>query len=276
MEDNPTQLSDTEQVDWLRLVRTPSIGPRTYIELIERYGSPAAAITELPEIAQRARGKRRLVAPPEADIRAELSRLDAAGGRMIALSDPDYPAALAVIADPPPALFLRGYSTLLNNPTIAIVGARNASTNGKRFAQEIAAGLGNAGYVIVSGLARGVDGAAHLGALATGRLLPLRAGSMSSNRPNTRNRRPVSARQGPWYRIRPSERNRRQDTLRPTTESFPACRPAYWWWKRPSNRGQLLRRGWRSNKGERSLPDRGRLAIRAAAGQTILSGRAPR
>ena len=123
MEDHPTQLSDTEQVDWLRLVRTPSIGPRTFIELIERYGSPAAAITELPEIAQRARGKRRLFAPPEADIRAELSRLDAAGGRMIALSDPDYPAALAAIADPPPALLVKGDSTLLNNPTIAIVGA---------------------------------------------------------------------------------------------------------------------------------------------------------
>ena len=176
MEDNPTQLSDTEQVDWLRLVRTPSIGPRTFIELIERYGSPAAAIAELPEITQRARGKRRLVAPPEVDMRAELSRLDAAGGRMIAHSDPDYPAALAAIADPPPALFVKGDSTLLNNPTIAIVGARNASTNGKRFAQEIAADLANAGYVIVSGLAHGFDGAAHLRALATGTIAAVAGG----------------------------------------------------------------------------------------------------
>ena len=134
MEDNPTQLSNTGQIDWPRLIRTTSIVPRTSIELIGRYGSPAAAIAELPEITQRARGKRRVVAPPKADIRAELSRLDAAGGRKIALSDPNYPAALAAIAGPPPALFVRGDSALLNNPTIAILGARNAFYNGKRFA----------------------------------------------------------------------------------------------------------------------------------------------
>lgn len=95
---------------------------------------------------------------------------------MIALSDPDYPAAPAAIADPPPALFVKGDSTLLNNPTIAIVAARNASTNGKRFTQEMATNVGNAGYVIVSGLARGVDGAAHLGAHATGTIAAVAGG----------------------------------------------------------------------------------------------------
>lgn len=168
MDDAHTPLTDAQRIDWLRLIRTPSVGPRSFIELIERFGSPAEAISELPDIARRAKGKRRLVAPPPEDIHAELERLHAAGGRMVALCEPDYPAPLAAIADPPPVLFVRGDTGILQRPSVAIVGARNASSNGRRFAEELATDLGKAGYVVVSGLARGIDGAAHRGALATG------------------------------------------------------------------------------------------------------------
>ena len=176
METPGTPLTDTDRLDWLRLIRTPSVGPRLFIDLIERFGSPTTAIDALPEIARRAKGKRRLAAPPIADIEAELAHLQVTGGRMIALCEPEYPEPLAAIADPPPVLFVRGDTALLHRPILAIVGARNASSNGRRFAEEIARDLGEAGYVVVSGLARGVDGAAHRGALHTGTIAAVAGG----------------------------------------------------------------------------------------------------
>jgi len=172
----PISLTDAQRIDWLRLIRTPSVGSRTFIELVQRFGDPAAAIAELPEIARRAKGRRKLVAPPVDDIHAELDRLAHAGGRMIALCEAEYPHPLSAIADPPPVLFVKGDADTLQKPMIAIVGARNASTNARRFAEDIAAELGAAGYIVVSGLARGIDGAAHKGALATGTVAAVAGG----------------------------------------------------------------------------------------------------
>ena len=176
MEATGTPLTDADRIDWLRLIRTPSVGPRLFIDLIDRFGSPAAAIDALPDIARRAKGKRRLAAPPVPDIEAELNRLYAVGGCLIAMCEPDYPTPLAAIADPPPVLIIRGDIDLLHRPMVAMVGARNASSNGKRFAEEIAADLGAAGYIVVSGLARGIDGAAHRGALQTGTVAAVAGG----------------------------------------------------------------------------------------------------
>ena len=176
MEVTGTPLTDADRIDWLRLIRTPSVGPRLFMDLIERFGSPSAAIDALPDIARRAKGKKRLAAPPVAQIETELDRLYRAGGRLIALCEPDYPDRLAAIADPPPVLFIRGGTDILHQPAVAIVGARNASSNGKRFAEDIAAELGAAGYVVVSGLARGIDGAAHRGALPTGTIAAVAGG----------------------------------------------------------------------------------------------------
>lgn len=169
-------LSDAERIDWLRLIRTRNVGPLLFFELIERFGTAAAAVDALPGLSRRAGGRRKFTIPDTDSAIAELEALTKAGGRAIALCEPDYPEALAAIADPPPLLFLRGDAAMLKRPAIAIVGARNASANGRRFAEEMAGALGEAGYVVVSGLARGIDGAAHAGALDTGTVAAIAGG----------------------------------------------------------------------------------------------------
>ena len=167
MERASKHLNDEERIDWLRLIRTRFVGPHLFIDLIERFGTAAAALDALPELARRAGGRKKFSIPERGEIEAELGALAATGGRAIGLYEPDYPETLAAIADPPPLLFLRGDVAVLKRPTVAIVGARNASANGRRFAGEIATQLGEAGFVVVSGLARGIDAAAHAGALET-------------------------------------------------------------------------------------------------------------
>lgn len=169
-------LSDAERIDWLRLIRTRNVGPLLFSELIGRFGTAAAALDALPGLSRRAGGRRKFTIPDADSARAELDALAGAGGRAIALCEPDYPETLAAIADPPPLLFLRGDAAILKRPAIAIVGARNASANGRRFAEEVAGELGGAGYVVVSGLARGIDGAAHAGAMETGTVAAIAGG----------------------------------------------------------------------------------------------------
>jgi len=161
-------LTERERIDWLRLSRSENVGPITFRHLIGRYGSAAEALARLPELARRG-GRRRPIRVPEvAAAEAELARLAAHGGRLLAAAEPDYPAALAAIDDRPPLIAVAGDAGLLARPCIAVVGARNASAAGRAFARRLAADLGQAGFVVVSGLARGIDGAAHRAALATG------------------------------------------------------------------------------------------------------------
>lgn len=169
-------LSDIERIDWLRLIRTRNVGPHMFIELIDRFGTAAAAIDALPELSRRAGGRRKFTIPHRDSIVAEFEALKAAGGTAIGLYEPDYPETLAAIADPPPVLFLRGDVKMLKRLTVGIVGARNASANGRRFAEDVAGQLGEAGYVVVSGLARGIDAAAHMGALDTGTVAAIAGG----------------------------------------------------------------------------------------------------
>ena len=171
----PRQLTDQERLDWLRLIRSDNVGPATFYHLLRHFGSAAAAIDGLPGLARRG-GRRdiRLCQPEEAAAEAE--RTHAAGARLVAAIEPDYPAPLAAVEDAPPVIALLGSSTMFERPAIGIVGARNASTNGKRFAETMAAELGEAGFVIASGLARGVDTAAHQGALGAGTIAVMAGG----------------------------------------------------------------------------------------------------
>ena len=157
------ELDPPERRARLRLARGARIGPVTFHEALAHFGSARAACT-------------RLAARTDADIDREEARLAQAGGRFLVVGDTAYPAALAAVPGAPPMLSAIGDLALLGRPTLALVGARDASLAGRRFAAELAAVLGAAGFVIVSGLARGIDAAAHDAALATGTVAVLAGG----------------------------------------------------------------------------------------------------
>lgn len=166
MEQELRPLTDTERLDWLRLARSENVGPATFRRLVQRFGSAKLALERLPDLARRG-GQRSYRACPPNLAREELERLDKLGARAIAWVEPDYPVALRAVEDSPAVITARGRTELLTRPKqVALVGARNASANGRRFAHDMARELSAAGFVVVSGLARGIDGAAHLGALA--------------------------------------------------------------------------------------------------------------
>jgi DNA processing protein len=171
-----TPLSDRERLDWLRLIRSEGIGPVTFHALIRHFGTAAAALEAAPEMARRGGRKRPIRIAAAADAAREADALAAAGGRMIASCEPDYPEPLAAIADAPPVISVLGHAALLRRRTVAIVGARNASAAGRRMARDLAAGLGAAGLAIASGLARGIDAAAHEAALETGTVAAVAGG----------------------------------------------------------------------------------------------------
>jgi DNA processing protein len=161
-------LTDSERIAWVRLARTESIGPSSFAALIARFGDPREALNEAPRLARRGGAKGELRIPSEADARAELDALAELGGRLIASVEPDFPTGLAVLDPPPPVISVLGRTEILQREMVAIVGARNASALGIKFATQLARDLGEAGLVVSSGLARGIDHAAHSGALETG------------------------------------------------------------------------------------------------------------
>jgi DNA processing protein len=161
------QMADKERLDWLRLARSSGIGPVTIRDLIAFCGTPARALEALPDLARRGGGARPVRICPQAEAERELEALARHGARLISRGDPDYPEALAALEDAPPVIAVKGRAELLQPDRIALVGARNASANGRRIASDMAAGLAQAGAVVVSGMARGIDTAAHLGALNT-------------------------------------------------------------------------------------------------------------
>jgi DNA processing protein len=158
---------DAARLAWLRLARSRNVGPRTFAKLMARCGDVHAALALLPEVAAGA-GARDYAPCPEADAARELEAGARAGARLLCLGGPLYPAALAEIADPPPVLWALGHAGLPGEPCVAVVGARNVSAAGRRLAAALARDLGAKGWVVVSGLARGIDAAAHEAALPTG------------------------------------------------------------------------------------------------------------
>lgn len=169
-------LSAEERLDRLRLIRTPTVGPVAYGELLRHFGGAAAALDALPGLARRGGAKATPKIPGRAQVLREIAAVEALGGRLVLLGDGDYPPLLEQVEGGPPALSVLGHLHLVRRPAVALVGARNASAAGRRLARDIAEGLGSAGLVVVSGLARGIDGAAHEAALATGTIAVLAGG----------------------------------------------------------------------------------------------------
>ncbi len=169
-------LTGGERADWLRLSRTRGIGPITFFHLLERYGSAAAVLQDLPALAKKAGGKADIRAPSVDDVKREIEATTKLGGVHLAACEPAYSACLSAIDAPPPVIAVRGNRDLLNRPAIAMVGARDASAAGRRMARDLARDLGQAGYVVISGMARGVDGEAHAAAMETGTVAAIAGG----------------------------------------------------------------------------------------------------
>ena len=170
------RLTDAQRLDWLRLIRSEHIGPRTFRSLVNHYGGAKAALAALPDLARRGGAERpgRICSQEEAE--RELRAAERIGVRFVALGEADYPARLAATDDAPPLLAVRGPIAALARPMLAIVGSRNASGAGMKIAGQLAHELAAAGLVIVSGLARGIDAAAHRASLATGTVAVLAGG----------------------------------------------------------------------------------------------------
>ncbi len=171
-------LPEAERIARLRLARSENVGPRSHAHLVRRFGSARRALEALPSLAA-AGGRRDYVPCPEATVDAEMAAARTAGARLVILGEPNYPALLAAIEQPPAVLWVIGDPRVpgtLGRPAVAIVGARNASALGLRAARNLGRGLGEAGHVIVSGLARGIDAAAHEAALATGTVAVMAGG----------------------------------------------------------------------------------------------------
>ena len=168
--------SDAERLARLRLIRAGSIGPATFWALIERYGSAERAIGALPMLSRKSAKARPIMLPSLDEAERERDATAKRGGTIIAAGEPDFPPALAALDAPPPLITALGNTKLLQRDIIAIVGARNASALGQRFAREIAHDLGAAGLVVASGLARGIDTAAHKGSLQSGTIAVMAGG----------------------------------------------------------------------------------------------------
>jgi DNA processing protein len=169
-------LSDAERRDWLRLVRTPTIGPLTFQKLLERFGTATAAVEALPDLARRAARGRRIELPPLARIEDEIASTQVLGARLVASCEPDYPKLLRALDPPPPMLTLLGRPETARPEAVSIVGARNASAAGRKIARDMAGELGRSGLAVISGLALGIDGEAHTASLATGTVAVLGGG----------------------------------------------------------------------------------------------------
>jgi DNA processing protein len=169
-------LTQRERRDWLTLARTDHVGPVAFDQLIDRYGSPAEALAALPDLARRGGRAGGLGLPSGEQIDQELAAGEALGARLVCACEPHFPQTLAALDPPPPLIWVLGRLELLHASCVAVVGARVASAAGQRFARGLAADLGRQDLMVVSGLARGIDAAAHEGALESGTVAVLGGG----------------------------------------------------------------------------------------------------
>jgi DNA processing protein len=163
----PNTLTDAERIDWLRLIRSENIGPRTFRMLLQRFGSAREALAALPEMTRRGGAAKSQRIATREDAMREIDAAARLGVRLVGFRETSYPSRLSEIDDAPPLLGIRGTTETMTAPMVGIVGSRNASGAGQKFAQQIAHELGEAGFVIISGLARGIDASAHRGSLAS-------------------------------------------------------------------------------------------------------------
>lgn len=170
-----TRLTDEQRLDWLRLIRSENVGPRTFRTLVNKYGGASAALEALPDLARKG-GRPGLKVATRAEAEKETAAAARMGVRFVAMGEPEYPKTLQAIDTAPPLIAVRGSCKVLAKPAVAIVGSRNASASGLTFAERISRQLGEAGYVVVSGLARGIDTRAHRATLETGTVAVLAGG----------------------------------------------------------------------------------------------------
>ncbi|KUO69138.1 MAG: DNA processing protein DprA [Alphaproteobacteria bacterium BRH_c36] len=170
------ELDDTQRLACVRLIRSQNVGPITFRELINRYGGAQQALEALPHLSRKAAHGKAIVICSVADAEAELTAAQKYGARPLFTIEPGYPLRLAQIEAPPPLVYAKGDIALLARPSIGIVGARQASAAGTKLARLFGQELGRAGLVIVSGLARGIDRAAHEASLETGTIAVLAGG----------------------------------------------------------------------------------------------------
>lgn len=166
-----------ERTARLRLIRSENVGPITYRDLLSHLGSAGQALESLPDLARRGGNKRAPKIPPMNLVEKEMEEADRLGMHFVFLGTPQYPVALSNLEDAPPVLTIAGDCEMIRKASLGIVGSRNASANGVRFAESIARDLGSGGLAIVSGLARGIDTAAHKGALASGTVAVMAGGA---------------------------------------------------------------------------------------------------
>lgn len=169
-------LAAKEKLAWLRLIRTENVGPITFYKLLERFGSAENALKALPDLAKRGGRMEGLKAFSLDLAEEEISQVEKYGARLIARDEPDYPPLLAQVEDAPPLITVLGHAALLSKPALGVVGARNASLTGRKIAEDFSQKVAAAGYIIVSGLARGIDTHAHTASLATGTVAVMAGG----------------------------------------------------------------------------------------------------
>ncbi len=175
-EARPSLLSDEQRLDWLRLIRSDNVGPRTFRTLINRFGGAGAALKRLPELIRSSTGARQVKIASREACEREMERAGRIGARFVAMGESAYPAALSAIDSAPPLLVVRGNAAAAQMPAVAIVGSRNASAAGLALTTQMAHELAAQGFVIVSGLARGIDQQAHRASLQTGTIAVLAGG----------------------------------------------------------------------------------------------------
>jgi len=169
-------LTDAQRLDWLRLIRSDNVGPRTFRSLLRHAGTAGAALDSLPELVRRGGGGGNARVFSRDDALREIEAALRIGVRFVAAGEDGYPPRLATIDDAPPLLAIRGNSESLMRPMIAMVGSRNASAAGMKFAQTLAYDLAQAGFITISGLARGIDQAAHRASVQSGTVAVLAGG----------------------------------------------------------------------------------------------------
>jgi DNA processing protein len=170
------RLTDKQRIAWLRLIRSDNVGPVTFRDLINHFGTAETALAMLPELSARGGSSRAIRVASEAEAISELETARRHGAQFVGIGEPDYPSALRQIDGAPPLVAVKGDLSVVRAPALGVVGSRNASVAGAKFAAMIAAEAGRAGLTIVSGLARGIDTAAHKASLATGTIAALAGG----------------------------------------------------------------------------------------------------
>lgn len=179
MNDRPPRgirLTDKQRLSWLRLIRSDNVGPATFRELINNCGSAERAIDMLPELSRRGGSKKAIKIASLDDAERELELVTKFGAHIVGIGEPQYPSALRQIEGAPPLLTMKGNLDLVLMPSVGMVGSRNASISGSKFAANLAQEIGRAGYSIISGLARGIDASAHHASITTGTIAAIAGG----------------------------------------------------------------------------------------------------